>query len=327
MKRLAGFKKKVIESWTVQRIVAVLIVVGLVVFVAGVVNKHCTCADWPNLGETLNNVISDFYANLSVDCLSVAFAILVIDGLNERRVEQDLKAQLIREMGGDNYAIAARAIRELRAHGWIEDGSLKNAELSGAKLKRGDLRSADLQHAYFIHANLQGSELNNSNLREANFVGAKLMGAVMDGASLQKARFERADLLGAYLGLANLEDTDITEQQLANVDRLRGATMPDGSRYDGRYNLVFETMHLPLHSVDPTDPEAVARFYGVSVNEYLQGQEWARENLPRLRQGVMRLLEELINNGTEPQPADASAQPAPHRNGHKASMVSHRVRR
>ena len=81
MKRLATFRKQVIAGWTVQRIAAVLVVIGVVVFVAGVVNKHCACAGWPNLGEILNDTISDFYANVSVDCLSVAFAILVIDQL------------------------------------------------------------------------------------------------------------------------------------------------------------------------------------------------------------------------------------------------------
>jgi hypothetical protein len=56
----------------VQQIAAVLVVAGLVVFVVGIVNKHCTCAGLPNLGETLNDVISDFYANVSVDSLSIA---------------------------------------------------------------------------------------------------------------------------------------------------------------------------------------------------------------------------------------------------------------
>src|SRR5262245_40204420 len=39
MKRLADFRKHVIAGWTVQRIAAVLIVVGLVVLVVGVVNQ------------------------------------------------------------------------------------------------------------------------------------------------------------------------------------------------------------------------------------------------------------------------------------------------
>ncbi len=134
MKRLAGLLKRLTERLTeritVQQIAAVLVVAGLVVFVVGIVNKHCTCAGLPNLGETLNDVISDFYANVSVDSLSIAFAILVIDGLNERRAEQDLKAQLIREMRGSDTGFSLHAIEELRAHGWLKDGSMRGANLS-----------------------------------------------------------------------------------------------------------------------------------------------------------------------------------------------------
>ncbi len=325
MKRLADFRKQVIEGWTVQRIAAVLIVVGLVVFVAGAVSQYCACAGWPNLGDVLNHMIGDFYANVSVDCLSIAFAILVIDRLNERRAEQESKAQLIREMGGNNYSIAARAIRELRAHRWIEDGSLKHAELSGAILKRADLHRADLRGAYLNHANLAGCDFRNSNLEKANLIAADLLAAYMGGASLKGAKFREADLENANLTGANLQDSDISEQQLANLASLRGATMPDGSRYDGRYNLVFE--HPSIFNVDAKDPIAMAGFYGVSLDDYLQGQEWARENLTPLRLSLTRKLAEVVENGVEPQPADAPAPPAPRRNGHTASMVTHRVRR
>ena len=64
--------------------------------------------------------------------------------------------------------------------------------------------------------------------------------------------------------------------------------MPDGSRYDGRYNLVFEILHLPISNVNPDNPTAVADFYGVPLDTYLAGQEWARQNLAGLREGVMR---------------------------------------
>src|SRR6266545_2693593 len=97
MKRLAGLLKRLTERLTeritVQQIAAVLVVAGLVVFVVGIVNKHCTCAGLPNLGDTLNDTISDLYANVGVDCLSIAFAILVIDQLNERRAEEQEKAK------------------------------------------------------------------------------------------------------------------------------------------------------------------------------------------------------------------------------------------
>jgi hypothetical protein len=165
MNRLAGFWKKIADGWTVQPIAAVLIVAGLVVFVAGIVNKHCTCAGLPNLGDTLNDVISDFYANVSVDCLSIAFAILVIDRLNERRAETERKAQLIREMGSSDTGIALRAVQELRAHGWLMDGSLRGVVLMDANLQGSNLWAADLQGSMLISTNLQGVFMHNADLR------------------------------------------------------------------------------------------------------------------------------------------------------------------
>ena len=80
-----------------------------------------------------------------------------------------------------------------------------------------------------------------------------------------------------------------------------------------------------------TDSEAMAAFYGVPVEEYLAGQEWAREHLADLRReaGLDPDTGEPLptTNGAKPEPAAAPALPAPHRNGHKASMVTHRVRR
>jgi hypothetical protein len=292
MKRLADFRKQVIEGWTVQRIAAVLIVVGLVVFVGGVVNKHCTCAGWPNLGETLYDVVSDFYANVSVDCLSIAFAILVIDRLNERRGEKELKAQLIREMGYRNNGIAIRAVQELAVRGWLKDGTLRNVWLRDANLQGANLFEADLQ------------------------------GAIMYGVTLHKAWMINANLQGAKY---------LSARQLIQPDGLHSATMPDGSRYDGRYDLAGDRRRMLKQGTNINNAEAVAAYYGVSLEEYLAGQAWARENLPRLRRAAGLDPDTGLpvepTNGIEPPPTDAPAPPAPRRNGHKASMVTHRVRR
>jgi hypothetical protein len=115
MKRLTGFRKKVIEGWTMQRIAAVLILVGVVVFVFGAATQYCLCIGWPNLGDVLNHMIGDFYANLSVGCLSIAFAILVIDRLNERRIEKELKAQL-RAHSGCSSGMWGRCVAHLGYH-------------------------------------------------------------------------------------------------------------------------------------------------------------------------------------------------------------------
>jgi uncharacterized protein YjbI with pentapeptide repeats len=158
---------------------------------------------------------------------------------------------------------------------------------------------------------LQGARFTNSNLQKAYMVAANLLAANMDRACLQGAKLGEADLTAAQLSWANLQDTDLSEQQLANLEQLRGTTMPDGSRYDGRYNLVFETFHLPLHSVNPADPEAVARFYDVPLEVYLAGQEWARENVPGLRQRTTRRLAEIIENAGVPQPLELPSSGSP----------------
>ena len=58
--------------------------------------------------------------------------------------------------------------------------------------------------------------------------------------------------------------------------------MPDGSRYDGRYNLKWDLEILKLSFGERLTPQLSAEFYGVSIEAYQRGQEWARQNLPRL---------------------------------------------
>jgi Pentapeptide repeats (9 copies)/Pentapeptide repeats (8 copies) len=223
MKRLAGFWKQIVEGWTVQRIAAVLIVVGLVVFVVGVVNKHCACAGWANLGETLNDVISDFYANVSVDCLSIAFAILVVDRLNGRRAEQELKAQLIREMGSTDNRIALRAVKELRVRGWLEDGTLRGSNFHGANLRGADFSNTNLRGTRFDHANRHKSHFNEAKIRGASFKSANLRESDFENADLREANLEWAKLQGAGLFRADLQNANCT---YAN---LRGAFLSDAN--------------------------------------------------------------------------------------------------
>ena len=302
MKRLADFRKQVIEGWTVQRIAAVLIVVGLVVFIFGAVTQYCACAGWPNLGGTLNHMIGDFYANVSVDCLSIAFAILVIDRLNERRAEQELKAQLIREMGSPDNGIALRAVEDLRARGWLRDGTLHSAWMPRANLAGAILSDADLQ----------GANLGIANLVDAVISRGKLQGTYLRDAKCHRTRLHRA----------NLENATITNIQFVTMGLLKGATMPDGNRYAGHFNLPGDLeMAILQGKVIPSDPKRMAQWYDVTLEDYLAGQAWANEHLADLRREAG-----LDPDTGEPLPADAPAPPAPRRNGHKASMVAHRTR-
>lgn len=76
-----------------------------------------------------------------------------------------------------------------------------------------------LAHADLSYLNLQGIDLRGANLRHAN----------LHHTDLRHARLAGADLSGADLSLADLHDG-----QLDGVHSLEGATLPDGSLYEGK---------------------------------------------------------------------------------------------
>ncbi|MBN1666136.1 MAG: hypothetical protein JW862_03585 [Anaerolineales bacterium] len=57
---------------------------------------------------------------------------------------------------------------------------------------------------------------------------------------------------------------------------LQGATIPDGSRYDGRFNLAGDLANARSANLDPNNPVKTADFYGVALSEYLVDQDWMR---------------------------------------------------
>lgn len=182
---------------------------------------------------------------------------------------------------------------------------------SGANLRRANLSSADLRSVEFFDANLQGADLSRAILQGANLEGAyleeaTLVEANLENANLNSANMENAGLIhanlrGANLWGANLQDsvstlhyqgpgisygtwTNPTNVQLALAGMLRLATVPNSSRYDGRYNLPGDLEWAKdQENRDITDPNKMAEYYGITVEEYLAGQEWAEEHLQKLR--------------------------------------------
>jgi hypothetical protein len=194
-------------------------------------------------------IVTDFYANISTELISIAITILVIDALNERRAIQQEKKALILQMSSPTNSIAREAVRILRMRGWLTDGTLRGANLLRANLRKAYLEKADLQDVLFYKADLQGAYLQWSNLTGARY---------------------------------------LEEYQLVQVKYIRGATMPDGSCYNGRFNLVGDLAwaHHVL-KVDSENHQAMADFYGVPLEDYLQGQTWAREHLPQLQNEIL----------------------------------------
>jgi uncharacterized protein YjbI with pentapeptide repeats len=174
------------------------------------------------------------------------------------------KRTLILQMGSPTNSFAVEAVRKLRAIGWLQDGALEGANLSGANLQNADLSDADLK----------GVDLSKANLQDVVFTQANLEDANMNKANLTRAKFSEVNLKNVNLAEANLQGVqDLTDKQLAKANSLLGATMASGRRYNGRFNLTDDIVTAHLMRIGRSDC-AMANFYGVSIENYQWGQEW-----------------------------------------------------
>jgi len=152
------------------------------------------------------------------------------------------------------------------------DGIFKRIDLSG----RG-MRGAHLD-GMFVEVNLAGVDLSYGRLvgdfSQVDCTGANLSSARLSGTFVEvdfcSADFQGANLSGASLINVDLRDArNVSDDQLRQASRLRGTLMPDGSRYDGRFDLAGDREDAPKAGVDPDDPAAMARFLDGSKPKFV----------------------------------------------------------
>ena len=232
-----------------------------------------------NLSEVkIFDLLLDFYANFSAELAGIGITVLIIDRLYRHHEAREEKRRLIRQVSSTDERMAFEAVERLRAMGWLEDGALRGASLQAARMSKAnlqaaDIKFADLQRAQLSGTDLEGARLEGTNLRKANLSGANLQGSYLEGAVLG----------GADLSLVNLDGAqNLRTSQLIEVANLVHATMSDGNRYDGRFNLAGDVAQAHLEGYSIRDYTAMARFYDVSLEAYKSGQEWAQKRLPAL---------------------------------------------
>lgn len=189
------------------------------------------------------NAVNEFLLSLVPEAVGIFFTVLIIDRLDAIREEQVIKDQLVRRLQSRYNHTALQAIEEMRVMGYLEDGTLRNRNLRGSNWVDANMYQADLQ----------GSDLGNAVLDKADFV------------------------------LANLKDVNVTDEQLVTSDIMYGSIMPDGRKYDGRYQLAGDFAYARRKNVNVESDEAMAKWFGVSLDHYHEGQLWADNNLTRLR--------------------------------------------
>lgn len=245
---------------TAQRVAWLLIALAMISGILGYLSQH------PD-GFDLTTFAGDFYANVSSEFASIAITVLIIDGLNRRRdqraAEINDRDQLIRQLGSNVNEVARRAAEELRARGWLTDGTLQDcdlrvANLEEAKLWDADLQGANLQWAKLKKVNLNGSVLVGANLTQANLQAARMRGADVRGANLFEAKLYRVDfhdarlcdvdLRGAHLEGARLDNADLSGAQCSGALFDTLTTLPDGTAWSGETDIARFT--------DPNHPDS-----------------------------------------------------------------------
>ena len=234
----------------------------------------------------------------------------LIDNLSQGAESTESVVVLIRQLKSQNVWAAQRALERLREQGALQDGTLREQNLSnmtlidvdlsginmgGANLQEIDLSACDLTEARLANAHMLGARLVGADLSRADLSSARLFRAELSNSSFREAflfqvdlrevNLKGADLWGARCSATNLKGARVSLTQLVSVGMLNGSVMPDGSRYDGRFNLDgdFQFARFLDMEIDVSDSESMADFYEVSRMDYLRGQDWAQAYLHRLR--------------------------------------------
>ena len=147
--------------------------------------------------------------------------VFIIAGSVSSEEIQELKAVFTETLDNDEEIEAddkARLVQEIITKG------AKDRNLSGADLKRADLRRVNLSHANLSNVNLSHATLSNVKLIRANLSGANLSGANLSDAKLIYGNLSDANLSGADLSDANLSDAHLIRANLSGAN-LSGANL------------------------------------------------------------------------------------------------------
>ena len=246
------------------------------------------------------NLLRDYSVHVSTDLIFVAITILIIDNLNKAEAIKRERQDLIFQMGSANNVVATEAVRRLKGGDFwsnsLQGKRFPGADLTKAELKEADLRNTDLDgtnltEAKLEYAHLEGAvfidtNLSRANLSNAHLENAKILVTIKDLHIFEGANLNEVDLKGATFSIKKEEELVNDESlQLCYANRLNHAIMPDGRPYDGRYRLKGD-INQPDVINNEDDINIMARFYGVTVEEYKEGQKWYRENLASERSQV-----------------------------------------
>lgn len=170
-----------------------------------------------------------FLVSLAPEMVGMAFAVVVIDELNQLRLEQQEKKALILQMSSPMNLVATEAVRILHAHGWLSDGSLIGVKLEGvSNLEGAGLWKANLRKGSFIHTNFSKTAFFKVDMEEADLGGANLSKAYLFMTNLRHTHLYKVNFRGACFQGVDMTGADLSDASLENVYYDAMTIWPDG---------------------------------------------------------------------------------------------------
>ncbi len=147
--------------------------------------------------------------------------------------------------------LAQLPVRDGVVRAYIPGALFHSIDISGARLKAGNLSrvrmdTVGIRGADLSGINLDGANFDNASLTRCNLTDAKLRGTIFRTGSLAYSKLHDADVEGADLGTVTFEETELHRANLCNADlgnadlswailpgaELRGAFLAD-AKFEG----------------------------------------------------------------------------------------------
>jgi len=180
--------------------------------------------------------LSSFHTNI----IEIGITVLIIGNASQFVSIRSDKNRLILQMGSPVNGFAIEAIRQMRAMGWLIDGTASNKNFTDANWSKAYLVQADLNNADIMYANLSFADLTQANLKEtaldfSNLSSANLYKAKLNSAHLVYVDFRNANLTEADCSNAELNGADLSTATLKDIV-LRGCLFDENTKWPPGFN-------------------------------------------------------------------------------------------
>lgn len=262
--------------------------------------------------------------NIAAEVIGILITVLIIDFLYDTKRQYELKERLLIEIRSTDNGTASRAALLLESNGWLHDGTLENKDLMNANLsnfnpnkypvfKRTNLTKANFSYSTFLSADFSysasspllqgyaylGPLFHDGEFYSCRFNDSKLSGADFSNAVLTNSSFRNAILNNAYFINSTCYRVDFTDaiirfEQLSLCNSLMGATLPDGTKYNGCLNLPGD-LEVIDSKTSRNNFSYIASLYGISVDEYIDGQRWFVDHIDKWIDSVNEYYEKYFS--------------------------------